>query len=120
MLTDNDRLHDALDRVNAEAIRGPEGEIQYRNTVIMAGQVGNEAPIFMAMESLHRVIGDARRLEGEVLVTGLGLNPSETDPFQWRMPPEGEAWSSLPAQITENGSKATQISSVDVGERCNH
>ncbi|BBY74337.1 hypothetical protein MPRF_12360 [Mycolicibacterium parafortuitum] len=70
MLTNNDRLHDALDRVNAEAMRGPEGEIQYRNTVIMAGQVGNEAPLFMAMEALHRVIGDARRLAGEVLVTG--------------------------------------------------
>lgn len=47
MLTNNDRLHDALDRVNAEAMRGPEGEIQYRNTVIMAGQVGNEAPSWL-------------------------------------------------------------------------
>lgn len=69
MLTNNDDLHAALDRVTAAAIKGPASELTYKNTVV-SGKTPNPAPLFMVMEELPRVIGDARRLAGRMLVTG--------------------------------------------------
>lgn len=69
MLTNNDELHNAVDRINVAALKGPPAEIDFRNTAVMAGQHPNEAPIFMVMEELQRAIGDARRLAGRLLVT---------------------------------------------------
>ena len=71
MLTNNDQLHDALDRITATAMKGPKAELDFRNTAVMAGQHPNEAPIFMVMQELHQVIGDVRRLAGGILVTGM-------------------------------------------------
>jgi hypothetical protein len=70
MLTNNDQLHDALDRINAAALKGPEAEMAYRNTAVNHGNTPMATPIFMAMEELQRVIGDAGRLAGRLLVTG--------------------------------------------------
>ena len=74
MLTNNDQLHDALDVVNDAALKGPRSEIDYRNSAVWEGQVPNQAPIFMVMDELPRVIGDARRLAGELLVTRDGTD----------------------------------------------
>jgi hypothetical protein len=69
LLTSDDRLHDALDKINAAALSGPQAEIEYRNTATFTGQVPNQAPLFMAMEQLQKAIGDARRLAGRLLIT---------------------------------------------------
>jgi serine/threonine protein kinase len=69
LLTNNDELHDALDRVTAAALNGPEAETNFRRAAIWEGQPPIPAPIFMVMEELQRVIGAARRLAGRLLVT---------------------------------------------------
>ncbi|MEE2851449.1 MAG: hypothetical protein VX424_02210 [Actinomycetota bacterium] len=71
LLTNNNQLHNALDRVTAAALNGPKAESDFRNTTVMAGQQPNETPIFMVMAELQRVIGDTRRLAGALLVTGM-------------------------------------------------
>jgi rRNA maturation endonuclease Nob1 len=70
MLTNNDQLHAALDQITGAATDALVRANEYENTVIMAVETPNAAPIYMAMEAINRVVGDAIRLAGELLVTG--------------------------------------------------
>jgi hypothetical protein len=70
MFTNSDELRKALDRVTEQALAGPVAEIDFRNTATMAGQTPNQAPIFMVMDRLPRVIGEVRALAAKLLVTG--------------------------------------------------
>lgn len=70
MLTNNDLIHSSLDPIMEAATEATTAAHEYENTVIMAGQSPNPLAIYMAMEKVNRVVGDARRLAGELLVTG--------------------------------------------------
>lgn len=70
LLTNNDRLHNALNRIAATAENGPRSEIAYRNEATYQAQVPNQVPIFQLMDRLPRVITDASRLAAELLTTG--------------------------------------------------
>ena len=70
MLTNKDELHDALDRVNAAGLAGPYAEMAVRNPIIQEGRFPEPIPIFQVMSQLQHVLGDARRLAGDLLDTG--------------------------------------------------
>lgn len=70
MLTNNDQIHSSMDPILMAATEATTAANEYENTIIMAGQTPDAVPIYMAMEKLNRAVGDARRLAGEVLVTG--------------------------------------------------
>lgn len=69
-LTNNEQIHSSLDPIMREAAKASLGVNDYENTVIMAGETPNAAPIFMAMEAINRAVGDVTRLAGKLLVTG--------------------------------------------------
>jgi hypothetical protein len=70
MLTNNEQLHATLDRITATGMQGPMAEVNFRNIAVMEGQTPNPAPIFMVQQALQQVIGETRRLAGDLLVTG--------------------------------------------------
>jgi hypothetical protein len=70
MLTRNDDLHGALDDVNAAMMFGPQAEVAFRNAVIAQGRLPQPNPIPFAQKRMQEVIGNARRLAGELLDTG--------------------------------------------------
>jgi hypothetical protein len=70
MLTNNDQLHTALDPILEAGVAATLSANEYENTVIMAGETPNAVPVYMAMEEMNRVVGDASRLAGRLLVTG--------------------------------------------------
>jgi hypothetical protein len=70
MLTNNQQLHLALDPIVQAGMEATLAANEYQNTLIWTGQSPNSAPIYVAMEKVNRVIGDASRLAGELLVTG--------------------------------------------------
>lgn len=70
MLTNNDQLHASLDPILQAGINGTVSANEYENTMIMAGETPNAVPIISAMEAINRVVGDANRLAGQLLVTG--------------------------------------------------
>lgn len=70
LLTDNDHLHDALDRINITAQNGPISEIAYRNEATYQGQVPSQVPFFQLMDQLPGAITDASRLAAQLLTTG--------------------------------------------------
>ncbi|OHU45485.1 hypothetical protein BKG81_23850 [Mycobacteroides chelonae] len=75
MLTQDDEIHEALNRVNAAVLLGPQAEIRFRNVVIDGESAVRDvtnaaAPIFMAMEAIQTRLGEARQLAGDKLITG--------------------------------------------------
>jgi multidrug efflux pump subunit AcrA (membrane-fusion protein) len=70
MLTQNDRLHEALNAVNAVTIRGVEAEVEVRGPIIDEGVMPNPAPIFQFMDAIQTVLGQVRELAGNLLITG--------------------------------------------------
>lgn len=70
MLTNIDAIHSSMDPIMAAAVECTTAANDYENTIIMSGQTPNAVPVYMAMERINNAVGDARRLAGEVLVTG--------------------------------------------------
>jgi hypothetical protein len=75
MLTQDDEIHEALNRVNAALLLGPQAEIPFRNVAIDGASRERDvtnaaAPIFMAMDAIQTRLGEARQLAGDKLITG--------------------------------------------------
>lgn len=75
MLTQDDEIHEALNRVNAALLLGPEAEIVFRNALAEPNngvpQVTAAAgPISMAMHEIQARLGEARQLAGDRLIAG--------------------------------------------------
>lgn len=75
MLTQDDEIHEALNRVNAALMLGPEGEIAFRDAVMnpvseVRDATRAAAPIFMAMQEIQTRLAEARQLAGDKLIAG--------------------------------------------------
>ncbi|MGV0159883.1 hypothetical protein ACRU3B_10645 [Mycobacterium colombiense] len=75
MLTQNDDIHEALNRVNAAMMGGPYAEIGFRDVVMRAASTDRDVTaaarqIFSAIEELQTRLGEARQLAGDILNTG--------------------------------------------------
>jgi hypothetical protein len=64
MLTNDEKIYSLLDPILKAATEASFGANAYENTIIMAGETPNAAPLYMAMEKLSRKVADATRSAG--------------------------------------------------------
>jgi hypothetical protein len=70
MLTRNDDLHDALNRVIRATLGAPAAEMAVRGPVINQGRLPTPDPIPGAMSAMQTAVGNARQMAGDLLDTG--------------------------------------------------
>lgn len=70
MLTRNDNLHEALNRVLQATLGAPAAEMAVRAPVINQGRMPTPNPIPRAMSAMQTAVGNARQMAGDLLDTG--------------------------------------------------